>query len=100
MFFDLLLIFLCLFCFFTVIIRRNYSKFVKLADQKKNLKEVKLLVLVWQALVKKKNCWIIWFSKEHCLESNGNIWERKKNLLTEAKLEESKSSQIDSYMDC
>ena len=32
-----------------------------------------------------KNRWIIWCSKEYCLESNENIWERR-NILTEAKL--------------
>ena len=34
-----------------------------------------------------KNRRIIWYSsKEYCLESNDSIWERRENLLTEAKL--------------
>ena len=46
------------------------------------LKEVKLLVVVWHVACD-KNRWIIWFSKEYCLESNDSIWERSKNFLTE-----------------
>ena len=30
-------------------------------------------MFVWQALVYKKNRWIIWCPKEYCLESNDNI---------------------------
>ena len=26
-----------------------------------------------------KNCRIIWYNKEYCLESNESIWERRKN---------------------
>ena len=33
-----------------------------------------------------KNRWIILLSREYCFESNDSIWERRKNLLTEAKL--------------
>ena len=37
------------------------------------------------ASVRKKR-WMIWFSKKYCLKSNDSIWERRKTLLTEAKL--------------
>ena len=30
-----------------------------------------------------KNHWIVWCSKEYCLESNDSIWERRKIFLTE-----------------
>ena len=33
-----------------------------------------------------QNCGVIKCSKEYCLENNDSIWERRKNLLTEAKL--------------
>ena len=33
-----------------------------------------------------KNRWMICSSKEYCLKSNHSIWERRKNLLTEAKV--------------
>ena len=34
----------------------------------------------------RKNHRIIRRSKDYCLESNDSLWERRKNLLTEAKL--------------
>ena len=58
-----------------------------------NLKEVKLLVFVLQC---NKNRWIIWCSKEYCLESKDCIWKKKEKRPHWSKtLEESKSCLIE-----